>query len=243
MEERNPKTKLGIALASLGSRAVTLLTLGGRAQTLRQPSQQIDKSEENNSAEVTTTNLSSRQQRRRAAIKKRRRRLREKQQRAKRRRFLSIILSSAIGGLGIISSGISIYSLLNARISVAPSSPLDRGNPLSTLFTISNDSSLAINDVQVDCHVNRIFDENNNVIRDPQGNIGNAHYQEINSGDKVNFPCFKQMFAGSLKWTGGDIDFYISFRPSFYPWRQERILKFRAENGADGLHWFQQPLD
>src|SRR5215208_6219303 len=64
-------------------------------------------------------NLSARQQRRREAIGGRGRRRRQLKPRVRRKRFLKIALSVTIGTLGVVGSGISIYSLLSTHVPIS----------------------------------------------------------------------------------------------------------------------------
>jgi hypothetical protein len=246
MGEKTPKTKLGAALASFGTKAATLLTLGGRVPASWRPSRQVEKREESNPTIAITTNLSSRQQRRRATVKGRRSKLRQRSRRISRKRSLIRVFSIVITLLGIVSSVIAIYGLLSSRVTVSPSSPLMPQDPFSTMFTISNDGPLAIYDVYASCHVNVVRGVSVGELH-MEGDGGEINYkeaEEIDSGDKINLSCFKDQVEASKPWLSGDVDINVSYRPSFYPGHQERKARFIGERGADGgLHWFQQPTE
>jgi hypothetical protein len=243
MENDGPKTKLGAIFASLGAGLEVILTLCDRMVTKPPQGQRLKRREEN-----TPTTPLTEQQERGAVIQGHSQAHRQRKYQRQTVKRLSRIISVFFVVFGALGTSVSIYSLLTTRLSAYPPPFLSGIHRLPfTEFTISNEGSLAVYDVYVTCS-EKTWDANDHlkIITDPIG----IHVDKLAPGDKITKQCRSEdldiiLHDGTYRPDSAlYTDVSISYRASFYPWHQERIINFAAIRDMDGYpHWSQSPAD
>jgi len=156
---------------------------------------------------------------------------------AKTVRFVGVVAATIAG----ITTGLPSVV---PRISVVQNEPLNLTDAPSAHFVISNDGSLGMNNVKVDCLVFSLESNEQRVrflgpfrVTDPDRD---APYLTL--GDRFVTPClFPVRFEKPI--TFGDIAIVVYFRPDFAPWHQETLVRFTTLPDEEGrLHWCEQPM-
>jgi hypothetical protein len=175
-----------------------------------------------------------RQGRRKAAGAKRKRVRRQEHHPQLMSQRLLRIAAFLVGLIGLIAAVLGIDSYISSRISVLPESPIDPSDSFSTPFKISNDGWLTINDVQVNCHYEKVLDVHENTLSDI--GVGGYKFKELKANHPLTVQCHTVHLDSPFR--TGDIIIEVSHRPSFIPWRKEERFKYHIERGSDGvLHW------
>ena len=153
------------------------------------------------------------------------------------RRSWKIIVgvSSVVGLIG----GLMFFA---SRVTVSSLSPLNRNDPFSTPFSISNDGVFPIYDVKFHCYFKDIaFPEG--------GGFSGFSVEEtvppiqiIEAGEKATYKCLLSVPNAS---SGSQADIYVvaSYQPKFLPYRTEKPYRFVMQQGSDKQwYWFGQPV-
>jgi len=129
------------------------------------------------------------------------------------------------------------YFSFSPKIFVEASYPMETKNLFTTPFVISNDGVLPVHSVSY--HI---------IIRRAVNEIGGTVIANKGKGMQPTEYLVPILQAGEKATTGipspfgnivsGDIDFVVSYRPSFIPWTQEKIFRFGSSKESDGkLVW------
>lgn len=150
------------------------------------------------------------------------------------KRFWALFL--VVGALlGFVTA---IYAFL-PRISVVPAMTLNSKNPLTTPFTVRNDSLLPIHNVLWSTKINKLESKKQNVVL-----RGGIFFQLIVGPPiKVMRPgettsAFLFCPIGLPPLSSCDVALEIKYRPSFLPWIKTEYFRFTTAADANGeLHW------
>jgi hypothetical protein len=158
--------------------------------------------------------------------------------RGKRHWFSSIppIWKAIFFVLGIPGIVIGILSVLPMP-TVTPGELLDRSDPFSASFRVSNDGFFALHAVQFECEINIIDSRGVKILR----TLGHEPI-DFPIGDLASHGFTTTFCTTGIK--GLDLPIFahitirLSFRPDFLPWRSSRTFPIQTVTGQDGLiHW------
>jgi len=152
----------------------------------------------------------------------------------------SFRLKSAIVALiGILGTFATFYGLRPQPVVVSNVS-LNDENPFESQFSIMNNGSIDMQNVRFICFLKSI---KTNVMTINNGYAPIAKFPRISASDTVTLPSFKAQIPSSII-TESDIAIVVKYRPSFYPWRVERIFRLvTLKASPKGFKWVQQPVD
>jgi hypothetical protein len=139
--------------------------------------------------------------------------------------------------LGLLGTLSGILSLL-PKISVEPSPPMQSNNLLTAPFVISNDGFLPMYKVSYFVKLRH--------IENAKGGKVITNYERGMEPSGFSIPS---LMPGEKATTGlpnpfgeptvsGDIDFVVTYRPSWLPWEQKKVFRFGGSKESDGkLVW------
>jgi hypothetical protein len=142
----------------------------------------------------------------------------------------------AITLIGVISAYIGILGYWLPRISVQPLSSFDSKDSAATIFSVSNQGSTTLYDVQI-----------GHRIRKPQFDLEGAPIKmlaDFNVYDSippmksatVDFG-FKGLYSREM-----DIDIFVWYRPAWYPFKHRESFRFVTRVSDDGqVQWLPSP--
>jgi hypothetical protein len=140
--------------------------------------------------------------------------------------------------LGTIASILALAAFL-PHLTVASAESLRPDDPMGTIFTLSNDGILWINDVTVGC-----------VMDDLETNTGGLsgmtiypeqhHADMLNAGKRMDIPCRSAMRM--LSPSKAEMSLSVTYRPAFGLWHKRDSFPFRAEKAVDGK-WVWAPVN
>jgi hypothetical protein len=137
--------------------------------------------------------------------------------------------------VGIPGLYVGILSVL-PRISITPQEPLQRHEPFSAPFIISNDGYSTVHTINLTCSLDSVLDTHRNRYT----NVTTPSSQNIDylaAGGRSTFDCP----VGNLQILEADFSIIVSFRPDFLPWHKIEIFHFRARIADNGsVRWFPQ---
>lgn len=146
-------------------------------------------------------------------------------------------------GLSVILTIIAFFNSFYPKVSIATEASLDPLNPFRTPFIIENRSLLPIHSIECSFFIHNISaKKTKNLATNFTTQMANQPIKRLNAGEKSTaFVVFPFNFSSPI--TYGDIDVMISFRPAYWPWRQEKIFHFVTEKDVNNnLRWLHAPV-
>jgi hypothetical protein len=158
---------------------------------------------------------------------------------------------SIIVGISVLMTIIGTIYAFSTRVSISSDVTLDPSDPFRTPFVISNDSYLPISDVTFSCKASNI--QPNEFVDafppDQEGRVPRLGEWSLKPGpryvadylqpnEKRSFECLS--IIGLLKHpiTNASVEIFITYRPLWILWKQERQFKFDTQRNKDGqLVW------
>jgi hypothetical protein len=152
-----------------------------------------------------------------------------------------------------IALAVGLYLSFSPRLSVSASDPRVPTNPFSAEFTISNDGPLAIHDVDVAYALGRLRLDWGPIIENTPLNPSDPSFAAIikqgrpmtvllNPTEKLT-TTFQLPGSKQLPLSEVDIAIWISFRPDWLFWRQEKRFRFTSKRSFDRTwHWQSQAV-
>jgi len=135
-----------------------------------------------------------------------------------------------------ISVFVAIYGYFSFRVSLSPYAPIDVSDPYSIPFIITNDSHLAIYDVEFACVIHKA-EINTNIYT----NIMIAYTPQIKVLDAKETSnktvCKIKLDVPVEGITKIDMSIKVRFHPHFYPLHKEQEFRFVIQNINGVLHW------
>lgn len=126
------------------------------------------------------------------------------------------------------------YFSFSPKISVEASYPMESKNLFTTPFVISNDGILPIHSVSHTVIVRNAVNEIGGTVIIPKGYKPIDLMPVLQPGEKST-TGIPNPFGNIVS---GDIDFVVTYRPSFIPWRQTKIFRFGGSKESDSkLIW------
>jgi len=150
----------------------------------------------------------------------------------------TVVWAAAI--LGIVTG----YLALFPRILVYSTEPLNPTNPMITPFVTTNDGPLGINKVSFECDIRNITvsTAKSPTVSDTLVSW-NADTPRIEVGERSTGQCYWP-FRFEVPLKSGDIEVWISYRPDFWPFRQNRKFRFITWTDNQGrLVWLPKPVN
>ena len=142
------------------------------------------------------------------------------------------------GGLATaLVTALTLYAYLMPRVSVSPGNNLNNYDPFSAPLVVTNDGSLSIYEVRLDCDVERLVSSD--------GTIRMGNVQFINSlADHADDEIARDGSSGHFCGLGitdpngfkeADVIANVSFKTSYVPWRFKRRFRFRGYMGDNHI--------
>jgi hypothetical protein len=126
--------------------------------------------------------------------------------------------------IGVPSLYVGIVSIL-PRISVTPSEELNKYDPFSAPFIISNDGYIAIHSVNMPCTIDHLLLSSQTSMTNATASDDVFDDTLEPDGRSTHF-CHMQITDAKTKEV--IITLTVSFRPDFYPWTTIRKFHFRG---------------
>ena len=168
-------------------------------------------------------------------------------QQPQEKRFLSKTVSTANtfwGAVAIILALLGGYAAVKPVVHVDPYIQLDPDTPFSERFKVSNDGLFAIHDVDFGCSIAKATFLNNQL---PAGQVVGIHillpdnYRKVieaAGSTTVDCPLSDIVNFAGVKYDSAEIQFTVAFRPTLYPWRKERNVRFHGQLDSQGkVRW------
>jgi hypothetical protein len=150
-------------------------------------------------------------------------------------------LGQFLGGIATVATLVIGAYAFYPRISVLPDMPLDTANAFSAPFVISNVGRLEIFDVRCICVVNRLVDVSRNILTDIQSSNPSMTARSIKPEEAKTVICPIGIPPRMVR--EASILIRVSFRPSFWPFKQTDQFRFDALRESNGqVRWTRQPV-
>lgn len=162
--------------------------------------------------------------------------------------FRGWALIVAIATIVTIAAGIP---LLRSDVTIVPRVRLDPVDPFSTLYTVTNEGTFAIEDVRFTCHMNDVVVRNYKwEVRDLDGSTDPKMEYEVAARKSQDVACLfgaaelpieTAPNAPILEYGKADITMIVSYRPKLW-WRRTQSERFIARTDGHGhiVDWSHQ---
>lgn len=144
--------------------------------------------------------------------------------------------------IGIVSAYVTILGFWLPRLNVQPLMMTDAKDALSTNFSVSNQGSMTLYDVNIRCKLKdsvvKITTETGR-----EGIIGEVGGPEDNhpSLAPMKSTTFQCMLSLPVE-DGLDIFLIVYYRPAFYPFKRRQAFRFVSTTSSDGqMQWLPRP--
>lgn len=150
---------------------------------------------------------------------------------------LSRIVKWLLGVLGILASVLGVVGFFAPKLSVDASESVASFSPMGTIFYLSNDGMLPINEVVVSC-ANLKIDGNNLQVVGPWEftNVpSEAQAAVLSPGHKMSLPYAPAFgFTAINNFRGAQLSIIVRYRPTGLWWRKTETFPFIAVRTASG---------
>lgn len=152
------------------------------------------------------------------------------------------LVSISITLVGIVSAYVTILGFWLPRLNVQPLMMSDSKDALSTNFSVTNQGSMILYNVNIRC---KLKDSLVKIVTETgqEGIIGEVGAPEDSHPSlapmkSATFQCMLSLPAQD------DLDIYIIvyYRPAFYPFKRRQAFRFVSTTSSDGqLQWLPRP--
>lgn len=155
-----------------------------------------------------------------------------------------------LAGATLLGGFAAIVTFL-PKVSVTISQPLDAKNPFSVSFTITNDSFIPLNEVNVSLGIGQVTTAptkpDPNFIPTFSSRIVRPEWKNhaLGVGEKFTITVNDIFTPGdsSVKVTGADLAIIVDYHPWFTPINKEKIFRFKGKPITHNFfYWYFFPL-
>lgn len=152
----------------------------------------------------------------------------------------------AVGAVALALGVLSAILSFLPRLSVSPLAAMHEPNPFSTLFAVSNDGPVALNDVECSCKIANLQTTRPDIFI--AGNeVADPVVKVLEPNEKTTTRC-KPLSVGApgmfVVPQGADVLIIVSYGPSFVPWRMSKNFRFMSAYDSNGkIQWFPMAND
>jgi len=140
-----------------------------------------------------------------------------------------------LGVASLVLGAVSLFYFFTWRISITPGATLKNSDPFATMFILQNDGQFSIYDIEFSCVLNDVKYGNNVELSKILSHIGTFNVPILDANAKTSTPCYLS-FGTSHPAMRADVTLFVSYRPSFYPFRRTKSFRYFATLKDDNTY-------
>jgi hypothetical protein len=153
-------------------------------------------------------------------------------------------VSGWVWGAVVGASVVLTFFVLWSDVTITPRVKLQEDDPFSTLFTITNEGTFAIENARFSCHMNHLEIRNYHIaLIDQEGAADPPGESEIAGRKSQDVDCAPGVMGVRMapppggpapEYHSADITVTVFYRPRFWPWETKQSERFIGR--TDGSH-------